>query len=135
MSSPRGPLPVDPGLLTRYRAAGQQIAWRSAPRGVRRPAGRRARIAHLNDEEARVEEWGTAPRGGIAVESGPLGALVVLLEIDRRGVPTVLAAQNAGRDPAFSSGSILATWGNVSAESDSRPSLQDLVRLARYALA
>jgi hypothetical protein len=126
---------IDPGLLTRYRDAGRKIAWRSAPRGARRPAGRRARIAHLNDEEARVEEWGTAKRAGLAVDSGPVGALVVLLEIDRRGPPTALGAENAGRDAAFPSGAIVAAWGEVTVPTDSRPTVRDLVELARYALS
>jgi hypothetical protein len=128
-------LDIDPGLLSRYREAGRKIAWRAAPRTARRPAGRKARVAHLNDEEARVEEWGTAKRAGIAVDSGPLGALVLLLEVDRRGPPTALGAENAGRDAAFPSGAIVAAWGEVTVPTDSRPSVHDLIELARYALA
>jgi len=129
------PVPVDPGLLGRFRQAGRQIAWRPAPRG-RRPAGRKARIAHLHDEEARVEEWGTARRRGVAVDSGPVGALVLLLEMDRRGVATHLGAENAGRDAAFPSGAIVAGWGeDVAVPTDSRPTVEDLIELARYALA
>jgi hypothetical protein len=133
--SAREPLRIDPGLLTRYREAGRRITWRPAPKGVRRPAGRRARIAHLNDEEARVEEWGTARRVGVAVDSGPVGALVLLLEIDRRGPPTALGAEESGRDAAFPSGAIVAAWGNVAVPVDSQPRLADLIELARYALA
>ena len=135
MSAPSPALPIDPGLLARYRDAGRKIAWRPAPRSVRRPAGRKARIAHLNDEEARVEQWGTAKRAGIAVDSGPVGALVLLLEIDRRGPPTALGSENAGRDVAFPAGSIVAGWGEVTVPIDSRPRVEDLVELARYALA
>jgi hypothetical protein len=135
MSGPSDPKPIDPGLLARYRDAGRRIAWRPAPKGAKRPQGRRARIAHLNDEEARVEEWGTGTQRGIAVDSGPVGALVVLLEIDRRGAPTALGAENAGRDAAFPSGAIVAAWGAVTVPTDSRPRVQDLVDLARYALA
>ena len=134
MSAP-GPLAIDPGLLRRYRDAGRRIAWRPAPKGVRRLTGRKARIAHLHDEEARVEEWGTARRVGIAVDSGPVGALVLLLEIDRRGPPTALGAEEAGRDAAFPSGAIVAAWGDVAVPVDARPRLVDLVELARYALA
>jgi hypothetical protein len=126
---------IDPGLLARYRDAGRRIAWRPAPKGAKRPAGRRARIAHLHDEEARVEEWGTARRVAVAVDSGPVGALVLLLEIDRRGPPTALGAEEAGRDAAFPSGAIVAAWGEVAVPTDSRPRLADLVELARYALA
>jgi len=135
MSAPSGSLPIPAGLLARYREAGRRIAWRPAPKRAKRSAGRRARIAHLHDEEARVEEWGTGDRVGLAVDSGPVGALVVLLEIDRRGPPTALGAENAGRDAAFPSGAIVAAWGEVTVPTDSRPRIEDLVDLARYALA
>jgi len=135
MSASARTLPIDSGLLARYRDAGRKIAWRPAPKGTRRPAGRKVRIAHLNDEDARVEEWGTARRAGIAVDSGPVGALVLLLEIDRRGPPTALGAENAGRDAAFPSGAIVAAWGEVTVPTDSKPKVEDLVELARYALA
>jgi len=134
VSAPAAPLEIDPGLLARFRDAGRAIAWRAAPKG-RRPSGRKARVAHLHDEEARVEEWGTAGSRGIAVDSGPVGALVLLLEIDRRGPPAQLGAENAGRDRAFPSGAIVAGWGAVTVPTDSRPTVRDLVELARYALA
>ena len=135
MSAPPGPLTIDPGLLARYREAGRRIAWRPVPKASRRPTGRRARIAHLNDEEARVEELGTGKRTGLAVDSGPVGALVILLEIDRRGPPSALGAEDAGRNAAFPSGAIVAAWGEVAVPTDSRPRVADLVDLARYALA
>lgn len=135
MSASSRPLPIDAGLLVRYRDAGRRIAWRPAPPGAKRPAGRRARIAHLNDEEARAEEWGSGTVAGIAVDSGPLGALIVVLEIDRRGAPAALGAENAGRDPAFPAGAIVAGWGAAPVPTDSRPRVADLVELARYALA
>jgi hypothetical protein len=128
-------LGIDPGLLARYREAGSQIAWRAAPRAPKRPKGRKARIAHLHDEEARVEEWGSGSRAAIAADSGPVGALVLLLEIDRRGPPSSMGAQEAGRDPAFGTGALVAAWGGATVELDSRPTLADLVQLARYALA
>jgi hypothetical protein len=135
MSATPKSLPVDAGLLARYREAGHKITWRPAPKGTKRLAGRTARIAHLNDEDARIERWGTAKRVGIAVDSGPLGALVLLLEIDHRGLPSALGAENAGRDASFPSGAIVAGWGEVTVPMDSRPKLEDLVELARYALA
>jgi hypothetical protein len=135
MSPAARPLPIDAGLLVRFHAAGARIAWRPAPATGRRPAGRRARIAHLHDEEARVEAWGTARRGGLAADSGPVGALVLILECVRRGRPTALGAENAGRNAAFPSGAIAAGWGGAPVPTDSRPTLDDLVELARYALA
>lgn len=129
-----GPLPVDPGLLARFRAAGAQIDWRDAPRRSLTEKGRRARIAHLHDEEARVESWGRAPGGGAEVDSGPLGALVLLLEIDRRGALPALSGREAGVDRAFPQGAIAAVWGPRSPAS-AGPTVRDLVELARYALA
>jgi hypothetical protein len=138
MSSPPGPLAIDAGLLNRYRDAGRKIAWRPAPKTPKvpkRPAGHRARIAHLNDEEARVEEWGTDSNAGLAVDSGPVGALVILLEIDRRGPASAVGAKDAGRDAAFPGGAIVAAWGDESVPTDSQPRMKDLIELARYALA
>jgi len=127
-------LPIDPGLLERFRAAGGEIQWRSAPKSAHRRPPRTARIAHLHDEEARVETWGTVRTGGVEVDSGPVGALVLLLEADRRGVPTALGAAEAGRDLAFPTGALVAVWGSGSVPLDSVPELGDLVELARYAL-
>ncbi len=127
-----GTLPIDAGLLARLRSAGGAIRWKDVPGPHRR--GRRVRIANLHEEEARVETWGTARSGGIAVDSGPVGALVLLLEADARGPPKGLGAANAGRDPAFPSGSLVATWGPARPPDDSRPTLGDVVELARYAL-
>ncbi|MFY9717935.1 MAG: hypothetical protein WAK40_08425 [Thermoplasmata archaeon] len=135
MSGSAAPLPIDAGLLGRFRDAGTKIAWRPAPKGTKRPAGRTSRIAHLHDEETRVEQWGAGRRAGVAVDSGPLGALVLILEIDQRGLPTALGAAEAGRDPAFPSGAIVAGWGSASVPQDSVPRLDDLIELARYALA
>ena len=135
MSEPPDFLPIDAGLLSRFRAAGTRIAWRPAPSGPRRPKGRSARIAHLNDEEARVEVWEKAGAAGFAADSGPLGALVLLLEVDRRGATATLGAWESGRDPAFPSGAVVATWGAERVPSDTTPRLRDLVELARYALA
>ena len=129
------PLPIDPGLLARFRSAGEKIAWRPVPVARRSSSRRRAQIAHLHDEEARVESWGRSPSGGIEVDSGPLGALVLLLEADRRGVLPVLVAREAGADPAFPQGAITARWGAPPAPPLPGPTVHDLVELARYALA
>ena len=128
-------VPIDPGLLRRFEDAGQRIEWRTAPAGPKRRPARRSRIAHLHDEEARVDTWGTDRAGGIAVDPGPVGALVILLESFRRGSPTALGAANAGGDPRFPTGQIVATWGTGAVPTDSTPRLLDLVELARYALA
>jgi len=135
MNERTGGLAIDPGLLARFREAGGKIAWRAALKKGPQPAVRRARVAHLHDEEARVEESGRGARVRVAVDSGPLGALVLLLEIDRRGSPSAIGAHEAGRDPAFPSGAIVAVWGGGPVPEDSRPGLTDLVDLARYALA
>jgi len=134
MSARIGPLAVDAGLLTRFRAAGERIAWRAVPTPAKRGAVGRVRIAHLNDEEARVAISGRGANVRVAVDAGPVGALVLLLEIDRRGPPAALGASEAGREPGFPSGAIVAAWGEVGVPKDSEPRLPDLVDLARYAL-
>jgi hypothetical protein len=127
-------LPVDGGLLARFRGAGRAIAWRPTSSRARMRKGHRARIAHLHDEEARVESWGNERNGAVEVDSGPLGALVLLLEIDRRGPPSGLGGRESGRESGFSSGSIVAAWGKAAVPEDTKPRLADLVELARYAL-
>lgn len=128
------PLSLEPGLLARFRAAGSQISWKEVPRSGPRRTGRAASVAHLYDEEARVERWGTGARAGLAVDPGPVGALLIVLEADRRGLPTALGASNAGRDAVFPGGSIVALWGPGEVPVDSRPRFSDLVEIARYAL-
>ena len=128
-------LAIDPGLLARFRAAGQTITWRPAPGSPRRPAGTAAQIAHLHDEECRVERRGPDRTGSITVESAPVGALVLLLAFDARGPPRDWGSGNAGRDPAFPGGSLAATWGRARVPHDTSPTVPDLVELARYALA
>ena len=126
---------VDPGLLARFRSAGAKITWRDALSTAARSPRRVSRIAHLHDEEARVEVTGRGTRTRIAVESGPVGALVLLLEIDGRGPPSALGASEAGHEPGFPGGAIVAAWGGASVPHDSSPTLSDLVELARYSLA
>ena len=131
-----GNLPsVDPGLVARFRAAADKIAWRDAVAKSTRGSRPRVRIAHLHDEEARVARHGRGANVRVAAESGPLGALVLLLEIDRRGGPFRLGAAEAGGEPGFPSGAIVAAWGTEPVPSDSTPTLSDLVELARYSLA
>jgi|HubBroStandDraft_1064217.scaffolds.fasta_scaffold467288_2 hypothetical protein len=124
---------VGPGLLQRFRSAGGEIQWREAPTPSKPRRGaapaERVRIAHLHDEESRIVD---RPDGSIVVESGPVGALVLLLEIDRRGAPTALEAKAAGALPGFGQGAIEARWG-IGAAGPGLP-LADVVGLARYAL-
>jgi hypothetical protein len=126
--------PIPAGLRARFRTAGEGIVWRVAPVPPRRAKTHRARIARLGDEEARVEEWGSASDGGVLVESGPLGALALLLVIDPRDDAPRLGARRAGRDAEFPGGAICAAWGKVEVPADEHPRLRDLVDLARYAL-
>lgn len=131
-------LPVDAGLMERFRAAGTKIRWREvieAGRGRARPAKTRVRIAHLNDEEARVEAQEIPGGLRLTVDSGPVGALVVLLEADSRGPPGLLAGRDAGTLPAFTQGAIEAGWGPAAHAPPGALGLPDLVALARYALA
>ncbi len=127
------PLPIDPGLLARMRSAAEGIVWTDVG-PVRRSDRRKLRTAYLHDETARVEMHERPGATSVAVTSGPVGALVLLLEIDRRGPPRLLGARNAGADVAFPDGSIVAVWGTEEARVDSQPRLRDLVDLARYAL-
>jgi hypothetical protein len=137
--SRRPTLPIDAGLWNRFEAAGAKIAWR--PVIVPRPGTRssavtpRSRIAHLHDEEARVEERPSRSGFSLLVESGPVGALVILLEAGVRGVPSTLQGVEGAVEPQFPSGAIRALWGRTSSSSaGTEVSLTDLVELARYAL-
>jgi hypothetical protein len=128
--------PIDPGLLGRFRAAGGQIAWRTAPRpkGAKSSKGA-GRIAHLNDEEARVEERTEGRTVRLVVESGPVGALVLLLAWADRGAPNRLVTHEAGGLAGFPSGALDAAWLEGSKERALAVPLADVVGLARYALA
>jgi hypothetical protein len=128
-------LGLDDGLLRRLRDAGTRIVWRPE-RAVPRPRGRSpARWARLGDEEARVETVASAVRATVEVTAGPVGAVVLLLEADRRGPPTTLGSRNATARGPFPDGSIVAAWGTGDLPADARPTVRDLVELARYALS
>jgi hypothetical protein len=133
--SPAAALPIDSGLLARFRQAISVPAWRPATGGRRKssnPAGT-ARIAHLNDEEARVELRLAGAGSTLVVDSGPVGALVILLEADRRGAAPGLDAQEGKIDGAFPNGAIVARWDTRSG-GRSILGIKDLVDVARYAL-
>ena len=122
---------LDDGLRRRFRLAGAAIAWRSAPGG----GGPGDRIAHLHDEEGRVRVAEAAGGVTITADPGPVGALVLLLEIEARGLPEHLMARDAGASP-FPGGALLALWGSARPPADARAiRLEDLVAVARYALA
>ncbi len=123
---------ADPGLMVRFRAAEQKIAWRPV---AGRSKGVSVRIAHLHDEEARVESRERPGETTFRTDSGPVGALVLLMELDRRGAPTRLIAHDAGAVPGFPMGSLEAVWAAGAAPEAGGLPLPDLVSLARYALA
>ena len=127
-------LPIDEGLRRRLRDAGAAIAWRA--QGEQGPVGSlgAARVARLHEEEATVMVREEPSGAVVEVTAGPVGAVVLLLEADRRGPPAALGSRNARSGSAFPLGSILATWGTARAEADARPTVRDLVELARYAL-
>jgi hypothetical protein len=130
---------VDPGLMARFRIAGAQLTWRAAPAPPR--AGRRRaakgvtnRIAHLHDEEARVEERADGARRQLTVESGPVGALVLVLALDERGLPNRLVTHEAGAAEGFPAGAIEASWEPGSEAGSLALAVSDVVSLARFAL-
>ena len=130
---------ADPGLMARFRAVEPKIQWRPVvepPKGRKKGApGRSARIAHLHDEEARVESE-EGPTGSVwRTDSGPVGALVLLLEMDRRGPPVRLTTHAAGDLPAFAMGALEAVWRPGAPIEPGGLPISDLVGLARYALA
>ena len=125
---------IDPGLLERFRSAGAQIEWSALPAKKGHPAT--ARQAHLFQEEARVETVETRQGVRVSADSGPVGALVLLLELEKRGRPSQVVAQFPGRDPNFPTGALVGLWGAAELPpSDGPVSIADLVDLARYALA
>ncbi len=136
-------LGIDRGLLDRFRAAGETIRWREAnsgsrsrtPSRIQRPRRARWRIAHLHDEEARIEEEEVGRRYVLVTDSGPVGALVLLLEIDRRGLPRTLEALDSKRFSRFPGGALQASWSSQPLTNPARAvPLSDVVGLARYAL-
>lgn len=134
-------LGIDPGLLERFRQAGAKVAWTDVRRkgwtGHRRGAagydGPQVRTARLADESARVETEARGSSFRVLTDSGPVGALAVLLECAERGVPDRLQPILAGERSEFPNGAIEAEWGGAKARGRAL-SLADLVGLARYAL-
>ena len=125
-------LPVDEGLLRRLREAGAAIRWTPAG-GSPRARGTRRR-ARLHEDEATVEVRNDPDGVTVEVAAGPVGAVVLLLEADRRGLPEALGSRNGRAGSPFPAGSIVAAWGTGEVAADARPTVRDLVELARYAL-
>lgn len=131
---------IDPGLRARFRAASEKISWRDAAsakaKGRRATRAKRSvRIAHLNDEEARIEERTVGTSTTLVVESGPVGALVLLMRWEENGPPARLTTHESGTVEGFGQGAIEACWEPSSAAPSLGVPLSDLVGLARYALA
>ena len=131
--------PGEAVLWERLRAAEKEIAWTEVP--ARPPAKRsrapaaRVRVAKLHDEEARFELSESGPRCSAVASSGPVGALLLLLEMDRRGTPGHLYARPAAQRSPYPDGAIEAEWGTPAA-GDGRPEvpIAELLALVRYAL-
>jgi hypothetical protein len=132
-------LPGEVALWERLRTAEKEILWTPVPtRGGRRRGGAppaTVRRAKLHDEEARFELSESDDRAVAIASSGPVGALLLLLEMDRRGPPGHLRGRAASRASGYPDGAIEAEWGSGTVE-DGRPEvpLGDLIALVRYAL-
>jgi hypothetical protein len=82
-----------------------------------------------------VEEQKRGRGFSLWVDSGPVGALVLLLEAGVRGPPSRIEGIEGTLEPRFPSGAIRASWGASSPSAGgSRVTVTDLVELARYAL-
>ena len=120
---------IDDSLRQRFRAAGEKIVWRAGP--TDRPG---CRIAHLHDEEARVERRRTEAGAQIWVDAGPVGALLLLLEIEAAERPATLESIDSADAAGFPGGALVARWDGAP-ERRGAPRVSDLIALARYALA
>jgi hypothetical protein len=103
--------------------------------GARARTETNARLAYYHDETARVEQRSVASEDILVVTSGPVGALVLVGECARRGLPTSLESRNAGDLPEFPDGAIEARWNTRAPTSKHTLPFRDVVELARYALA
>jgi hypothetical protein len=127
-------LGLDEGLARRLRDAGAAIRWERPSASGRARLRGGLRLARLRDETAAVAVREGPGGASVEVAAGPVGAVVLLLEADRRGPPTSLGSRNGRPGSAFPDGSIVAAWGGREVAADARPSVRDLVELARYAL-
>lgn len=141
-------LPIDAGLLERFVEAEHGVEWRpvtpppmpAQPRKSRGRASARtrtreeSRLAYYHDETARIEHRTAGSDDVLTVTSGPVGALVLIGECARRGIPTTLEARDAGDLPQFPEGAIEARWGAGNRPPHHALPFGDIVKLARYAL-
>lgn len=123
--------PIDPRVAERFRLAGRSIEWKSLAAPTRAEHG--VRLATLHEETTRVAERETTSGHELVVDSGPVGALVLLLEVDRRGLPSELAPIDGGRIEGFADGALRAVWGAGPAPAPGTL-WKEIVNLARYAL-
>jgi len=143
------PLPIDAGLLERFLKAERGVEWRpiearpspagrrkgrTARTGARARTAAESRLAYYHDETARIEERSLGSEVVLTVTSGPVGALVLIGECTRRGLPTLLEAKNAGEVPEFPEGAIEARWDENAPGRHHALPFADVVKLARYAL-
>jgi hypothetical protein len=142
------PLPIEAGLLERFLGAEQGVQWKPIEPATRADAARKrrtvpaarartnatSRLAHYNDETARVEQRSAGAEEVLTVTSGPVGALVLIGECARRGLPTSLEPRNAGVLPGFPDGAIEARWDGRARPVRLGVPFADVVQLARYAL-
>jgi hypothetical protein len=143
------PLPIDPGLLERFLEAERSVEWKSIDpltktagalkgRGRTDTRGRPksgSRIAYYHDETARIERRSVGSEKVVTVTSGPVGALLLVGECHRRGLPSSLASRNAGAHPDFPDGAVEARWDPKTRRRRYALPFTDVVELARYALA
>lgn len=93
------------------------------------------RLASYHDETARVERRTGASEVVLTVTSGPVGALVLVAACARQGMPTSLVARNAGELRPFPDGALEARWDLHARARKYGLGFDDVVTLARYALA
>ncbi len=122
---------IDPRIIDRFRTAGRSIQWQSV---VPNEGGSsHARIATLHEQPARVEERETVSGREMIVDSGPVGALVLVLEVDRHGLPHALDPVAGGETEGFPEGALRAIWGTGPVPAPGAV-WKDVLNLARYAL-
>ncbi|MHB1435854.1 MAG: hypothetical protein ACYCPN_07410 [Thermoplasmata archaeon] len=131
MTAPAGrSRPGDPGLWERFRAIRPRITYHPLERPLSARPGHRADRVTLNEQTAR-RELRPGPDGSveIVVDSGPLGALLLLLEWDDRDESPVFVPVDRG-EPAFPEGAIIARFGGPAAPSLPAKQILDLARFA-----